>query len=208
MKSDNKICGARVGKKHLLLLKVLTCLYTQHVSCKTEAAKLYLSNPNEASWALMSAQLTAISAVINTSVDTLSVVTPVDTTSFARIVAANADGNIQYDTALVTFDIVTRVVTDGNSYLDAIQGTLGSIAQKKQVQMLNTDECKTLAYQISPSLSHDPTNASADPAVFITEAMVVERAGCAGVANIGFIATSLEVDLTTFSFNTCPCTKC
>lgn len=191
-----KNCAAPISKGQKLLLKVLTCLWNQFLKCNTHATTAYLRNPNDVSGNpkedAMKKELNAYSDIINNHEALLRLSTPTFK-AYAYIVAANAQGDFAYNTA------PTPYVGDQH------------IAHRKQFIKLNVDECLEEAYQVSPVLyvGDDQTNGPQNDKTYVTEAMIVTRAGCQGVSNIGFVAFAIQVDIDAFPFKTCPCgTKC
>lgn len=193
-----KNCPAPISKGQKLLLKVETCLWNQFLKCNTHATTAYLKNPNEPAnadpptpkFTAMQTELNAYSDIINNHEALLRLSTPTFR-AFAYIVAANAQGKIVYNTA-----------DDDNS---------DHISDRKQFIKLNVDECLEEAYQVSPVLyvGESQVDGPQTNETFVAEAMIVARAGCQGVSNIGFVAFAIQVDIDAFPFKTCPCgAKC
>lgn len=182
-------CSAPISKNQKKLLKILTCLFNQYVFCHTPATKSFMADPSNLSLASnMATELNGILGSINASPYFKSLST-VNVLAFARIVVYGADGVLSFDSA------------QGENPLSTFNfGTL------KGTQMLNTNECQNVVYQIKPATYTNP--ASSMFGQVITEASAYERIGCAGVSNTGFLRLSVEVDIECYPFNPCQCTSC
>lgn len=190
-----KNCSAPIQDSQRILLKVLTCLWKQYVLNRTPVTKAFLASPSPAGYDLMVTELTAINALIssNDAINSLNALLPLGATpAYVNLFSAYANSNIAYNNSRV------------NNYASSVVGTLGNIGMSKPVQILNTDECVNIAYQVKPAVSVNPLNLLN----WVTEASIVERSGCPGVSNTGFIGVSLEVDIVTFPFNTCTLPTC
>lgn len=186
-----KNCAAPISKGQKLLLKVLSCLYRQFLECQTHATSAYLANPNiNANQTAMETELNAYADIINNHAALVKLSLPTFP-AYARIIATNAQGMVAYDTAANGFE----------------QGD--ELINSKQITKLNVDECLKEAYQVSPVLYVGPTveviGGPIANETYVTEAMVVARAGCQGVSNIGFILFAIQVDINAFPFKVCPC---
>ncbi len=182
-------CSAPITKNQKKLLKILTCLFNQYVFCHTPATKTFMADPSDTSLIPnMAIELNGIIGSINASQYFKSLFT-VNVPAFARIIVYNADGVLVFDSA------------QGQGPLSTFNfGVL------KGTQILNTDECQNVAYQIKPSTYSN--QASSLYGQVVTEASAYERIGCAGVSNTGFLRLSIEVDIETYPFNPCQCTQC
>jgi hypothetical protein len=204
-----KNCSAKIERSQQLLLKVLNCLWTQYVSNRTSATKAYLASPTPVGYVLMASELKALGDLLNTNdsikaLDALIVLG--GTPTYVNLSAVYASGVVAYlySAPLGQNTYPGPGIPVGNE-LPIIVGSL------KVFQILNTDECVPQALQVKPSVSLNPANYinQVTPApVWVTEAIVAERSGCAGVSNTGFVGLSIEADITAFSFNTCPTLNC
>jgi hypothetical protein len=193
-----KNCSAPVGKNQKLLLKVLNCLWNQYVSKRTVSTREFFANPNlddvviPNKYTSMRDELFAIVGLLN-NLEAVKKLNVSDVPAYARLLAIGADGAVAVDTSKPFLD---------NTYANYIAGTINSnYATRKPIQELNVDECKVNSYQLKPAKA---TPTRGQPGNFwITEARVAERTGCAGVANTGFVAFSLEVNIDAFPFNVC-----
>ena len=196
-----KNCSAKIEDSQKLLMKVLKCLWTQYVSNRTSATKAYLASPSKAGYSLMAAELTAIGDLLNTNdaIVALNALVPVDgVPSYVNISSAYANGNIAY----LYSDFNINPELNANVYPGPTEPNIGTT---KSLQILNTDDCINQAYQVAPAQSHDSTQQSI---TWVTVATVVERSGCPGVSNTGFVTLSIEADNTAFAFNSCPSINC
>lgn len=192
-----KNCSAPVGKNQKLLLKVLNCIWNQYVSKRTGATRAFFANPNlddlvvPNKYTIMRDELFAIVGLLN-NLEAVRKLDVPDVPAYARLLAIGADGTVAVDTAKPLVD---------NTYVKFLAGSLGNYGTRKPIQELNVDECKVNTYQLKPAKA-TPTRGQAGN-FWITEARVAERTGCAGVANTGFVAFSLEVNIDAFPFNIC-----
>ena len=199
-----KNCSAKIERSQKLLLKVLNCLWTQYVSNRTSATKAYLASPTSAGYLLMAAELAALGDLLNTNsaINSLnSLVAPGGTPTYVNLSAVYSTGVVAY-----LYSATTNVYPAVN-----ISGLPIPVGSLKVVQILNTDDCVPQAFQVKPTVSFNPANyenQSAPAPVWVTEAMVAERSGCAGVSNTGFVILAIEADITAFQFNTCPTLNC
>ena len=191
-------CCAPLEKSQKLLLKILTCLWNQYVSNRTGSTKAFFASPTQILYDLMSSELTAIGTLLNANdaIVALNTLVPVgNAQTYVNIVSAYANANIAYLYSSTTNSFTTST---------------GTIGMSKPIQILNTDDCIPQAYQVCPAISLNvstatgATSPSNSANTWVTVATVAERTGCPGVSNTGFIGLSIEVDLATFAFNSCP----
>lgn len=190
-----KNCSAPITKQQKLLLKVLNCLWLQYVSQRTPNVKIFNANPSEENYNNALNEVKAIVNLINLS-EGLKSLTPTDLPAlpaFSRIVVLNANGVVAMDTSLEN---------SYQQYITNIQANSPNFASRKTVQNLNVDDCLEQAFQVKPDLSFNPANSENPP--FVTQASVVERSGCTGVSNTGFVVFDVEVDIAFFPFEICP----
>lgn len=194
-----KNCNAEIGKEQKLLLKVLNCLWVQYVSNRTGATKAYFKSPSQQGYDKMSNELSAIVNLLNNN----NAVRTLDTTggqvANAVILSAYANGAVAYDSA---FD------SEFNDYAKSGNIDRYNIGTQKPIQMLNLDECLSQSFQVRPYNNVPNSGDLNDDQLIIqpnwvTQAVVFERTGCAGVSNTGFVGLALEVDITAFPFNVC-----
>jgi len=176
-----KNCSNPVGKHQKLLLKVSNCLWNQYVDGKTNNTKTYLASPTSSNYDTMAIELKAIGDLLNNSdaIVALNALVPEGgVQTYVNIAAIHANGDIAY--------LYSSLGPDAKN-----------LGTTKTLQVLNTDECVPIAYQVKPSLSTNIDN------TWITESIVTARSGCSGVSNTGFISMSIEGDITVFPFNPC-----
>ena len=153
---------------------------------------------------VMAAELAALGDLLNTNsaINSLnSLVAPGGTPTYVNLSAVYSTGVVAY-----LYSATTNVYPAVN-----ISGLPIPVGSLKVVQILNTDDCVPQAFQVKPTVSFNPANyenQSAPAPVWVTEAMVAERSGCAGVSNTGFVILAIEADITAFQFNTCPTLNC
>lgn len=193
-------CSAPIAKTQKKLLRILNCLFQQYIVCQTPSTKAFFAAPSTATYANMSSELSGLAQVINAT----TLLAKLSTTSVyakARIVAWDAAGH-------AAFDSQPSASNGYSNYLNNTVNNTKNFNSVKGAQVLNTDECAVNVYQVKPALSHFSYTDSSSNTLVITEASVVERAGCAGVSNTGFIALGIEVDITAYPFNACQCNDC
>lgn len=192
-----KNCSTHIGKQKLLL-KVLHCLAKQYFFGKTNNTSTFMANPSEEHYINMKIELDAIVQAINVNpvLDILKTVNgPIP---LSRIVATFADGKVAFDSSKHSLNTYANAVSNQISPFD-------NYGTRKPIQVLNTDEKSIIATQIKPAIySQSPCELP----VWITEASVFERTGCACISNTGFVGLSLEVDIKAFPFETCSVPKC
>ncbi len=195
-----KSCTSKIPKNQILLLKITKCLWNQYIVSQTPATAIFFSLPSSTNYQNMVTELDGLSGVINNLVnlDNSALVLPGSTTPpLANIWASNANGVVAY----------YSVDASGNQFSNFVDGTIllnqhiENTGVLRPVQVLNTNDCVSESYSVTPMLSSDSTLASSE--TFVTASTVVGRTGCAGVTNTGFIALQLEVDITYFAFKTC-----
>lgn len=195
-----KNCSAPVGKQQKLLLKVLNCLWVQYVSQRTPGVKIFCANPGPVTYANAVQEVIAISVVMNLSEGVTSLNAPLPgSPAFTSIVVANALGVVAIDSSFGPL-VSPASFNSYPSYLLRIASGMPNIGTRKTIQNLNVDDCLQQAVQIRPAVSVRTGGAG----LWVTEATIVERTGCPGVSNTGFIGLSLEVDIDAFPFETCP----
>ena len=199
-----KNCTVSVPCEQKKILKILTCLYENYIKNQTPATDTYFANPTADGYAAMKSELNAINTIINIYIETNKIFVDVDGNNVARVDLwdAVAQGMVHYNSAL----------TDNNTFAAANDNTLkvntviSNVGVLKTVQKLNIDECADKAYQVTPvtnSVDND-----AEPYVNVTQASLVERIGCHGISNLGFLGMTLQVPITNTPFNNCYVSKC
>lgn len=196
----SKKCCIPVPSEQKRLLKVLTCLYENYVLNQTPSTDAYLVNPTSDGYASMEEELNAISTLINNYLNTNKVFVDISGNNIAQVDlwASVAQGMVHYNSAV-----------DNNSFVNAIEnmiyinGTISNVGVLKTVQKLNIDDCVEKSYQVTPV-----TNSNGDSSVNVTQASLVERVGCQGVSNLGFLGMTLQVPIANAPFNNCYITRC
>lgn len=178
-----KNCCAPIGKHQKILLKVLNCLWNKYIEGNINNTKTYLASPSEENYDNMVSELESYGNILNNS-DTIKIL-----------------NELIPDGGFLTYINIAAIYANGDiAYLYSAKGPVEqNLGTTKTIQVLNTDECIDRSYQIKPSLSTKPEFDN----VWITEAILTERAGCAGVSNTGFISISIEADIAVFPFNPC-----
>jgi hypothetical protein len=200
-----KNCCAPVPTEQKQLLKVLTCLYENYVKNRTPSTDSYFANPTEEGYASMKTELDAIYVLINNYLMTNNTfvdasgnpIITLDGESGVYLWTANAQGVAAYvsdntDGSGNTFDAA-------NANTIFIDPNINNVGVLKPVQKLNLDECASKAYQVLP-INYLLNN--------YTEASLVERVGCTGVSNLGFLGMQLWVPIEFAPFNNCYVPKC
>jgi hypothetical protein len=198
--------SAPINKRQKLLLKVLTCLFNQYVSKQTGVTRAFFANPNsEDTYNKMFLELKSLAAYLNVNEALNKLSTKADPDKginefipYVRFVATDAMGVVAVDTSK---DVLV------NTYSNYLDGVISdNHGTRKPWQILNTNESLQRAYQVKPSKNHDPAKKQCDGSfvpTFVTEGRIIERTGCNGVSNTGFLAMSIEVDINLFPFDTC-----
>ena len=199
-----KNCCVPVPNEQKKLLKVLTCLYENYIKNLTPSTDTYFSNPNTTTYAAMAVELSAINTLINSNLiaNKIFVDASGNNVVVANIWTSNAEGILQYN---------TEVTAETNAFENAYSGAIPlntnihDTGVLKPVQNLNMDDCVNKTYQVTaiPTFPVSPTSP-----VFVTQALLVERIGCAGVSNLGFLGISLQVPLAYAPFNNCYVSNC
>lgn len=194
-----KNCCVSVPAEQKKILKVLTCLYENYVHNKTPSTDAYFTNPTEAGYNDMNSELNAINTIINLYLETNGNFVDVSGNNIARVDLWDAvsQGMVHYNSAL---DV------SGNTFANAIANeinvndVISNVGVLKTVQKLNTDDCAEKAYQVTPVTSTENIN--------YTQASLVERIGCPGVSNLGFLGMTLQVPIADAPFNNCYVPRC
>ena len=201
MKTKTQNCSIPVPAEQKTLLKVLTCFYEQYVKNQTPATDDYFTNPTLARYTEMKKELDAITTLINVYLDTNKIFVDASGNNVARVDLwdAVAQGMVHYNSALAdTVNNFSNAIANGINVNDVIS----NVGVLKTVQKLNIDECVDKAYQVTPV-----TNA-AEGNVNYTQASLVERVGCPGVSNLGFLGMTLQVPIADAEFNNCYVANC
>jgi hypothetical protein len=187
------------------LLKVLTCLYKNYILDQTPATVAYLANPTEEGYQLMLNELNAINVLVNNYFEVNGLLTDASENNIASadIWTSSAQGVVQYfsneDASANTFK---------NALDNAINiGPINNVGVLKTVQRLNTDDSEDEAYQVFPVVANEGSEVS-PVYVNYTLASLVERIGCQGVSNLGFLGFTIRVPIESAPFNTCYVARC
>jgi hypothetical protein len=201
-----KNCCVPVPTEQKKLLKVLTCLYENYIQNQTPATDAYFANPTAAGYTAMNNELNAINTIINLYLDTNKIFVDGSGNNVAQVNLwdAVAQGMVHYNSALTN--------AGSNTFANAIANTItvnnviSNVGVLKTVQKLNLDNCADKAYQVAPVTNGDGSIAS--PYVNYTQASLVERVGCPGVSNLGFLGMTLQVPIADAPFNNCYVANC
>ena len=200
MKTKTQNCSIPVPAEQKTLLKVLTCLYEQYVQNQTPATDAYFANPTAARYTEMKKELDAITTLINVYLDTNKIFVNAAGMNIARVDLwdAVAQGMVHYNSATNADNSFTNAIANDIN----VNNVISNVGVLKTVQKLNIDECVDKAYQVTPV-----TNA-AEGNVNYTQASLVERVGCPGVSNLGFLGMTLQVPIADAEFNNCYVANC
>jgi len=192
-----KNCCVPVPAEQKKLLKVLTCLYENYIQNQTPATDAYFANPTAAGYADMQTELDSINTIINIYIDTNKIFVDGSGNNVAQVNLwdAVAQGVVHYNSALAGANTFTNAITNQIN----INGVISNVGVLKTVQKLNLDDCADKAYQVTPVT---------DGADNFTQASLVERVGCPGTSNLGFIGITLQVPIADAPFNNCYVAKC
>lgn len=198
MKNQTQNCCVPVPAEQKTILKVLTCLYEQYVQNQTPATDAYFANPTSDGYDAMKDELDAITALINIYLATNKTFVDASGNPAAQVDlwSAVAQGMVHYNSALGTSNIFDDAIANTLNVNDVIS----NVGVLKTVQKLNLDECADKAYQVTPVTNADGNNK--------TQASLVERVGCPGVSNLGFLGMTLQVPIADAPFNNCYVAKC
>jgi hypothetical protein len=196
-------CSVPVPTEQKDLLKVLTCLYEQYVHNQTPATDDYFTNPTQAKYAAMKAELDAITVLINVYLDSNKTFVDSSGNNVARVDLwdAVAQGMVHYNSALA--DAVNNFPNAIANNLN-VNDVISNVGVLKTVQKLNLDECADKAYQVTPVTNGNSREGYTNN----TQASLVERVGCPGVSNLGFLGMTLQVPIANAPFNNCYVAKC
>jgi hypothetical protein len=196
-----KNCCVPTPTEQKKLLKVLTCLYENYILNQTPATDSYFANPTSENYINMVSELNAIKTIINIYISTnkLFCVSYVN----VELWSAVAQGMVQYNSA----------IGNDNTFNDAIANNIkvnqviSNVGVLKTVQKLNNDDCVDKAYQVTPVTNTTSCN---EPFLYtnFTQASLVERVGCSGISNLGFLGMTLQVEIEAAPFNNCYVPKC
>jgi hypothetical protein len=198
-----KNCSVPVPTQQKRLLKVITCLYENYVLNQTPSTDAYFTNPTEDAYNAMDQELNAINTLINNYIETNKVFVDMSGNNVAQVElwSAVAQGMVAYNTA------------GDNTFANAIANTItvnnviSNVGVLKTVQKLNLDECAEKAYQVTPVTNGNGAG-EGESYVNVTQASLVERVGCPGVSNLGFLGMTLQVPIADAPFNNCYVTQC
>lgn len=198
-----KKCCNSLPKQQKKLLKVLTCLYETYVLNQTPSTVAYLTNPTEDGYDLMKIELDAITTLINNylTVNKIFINGLGETYGFVNIWTSTAMALVAYN----------NNSNDENTFLNAITNVINvnqvinNVGTTKPVQKLNIDDCLEKSYQVTPVTEY---NREFGTDVTFTQASLVERIGCSGVSNLGFLGVQLNVPIEEAPFNNCYVPKC
>jgi hypothetical protein len=191
-------CSVDLSCNSKLLLKVLTCLWSQYVKGHIQYTQIYQAAPSEEGYDLMLAELNArFDAIVSSYVLEKLNVCNTQEPSYVELVVSDAYGNVVYYNS----DVPEPINDNDNSFQNAASNSIASfnLGTTKPVQRLNNDECLENAYQVNPVYLADGSGNYSSA----TAASVVVRTGCAGIANDGFIRLSVIVDNACFPVPSC-----
>lgn len=194
-----KNCSIPVPTKQKKLLKVLTCLYENNVLNQTPSTDTYFTNPTTQTYAAMEVELGAINTLINNYLTTNKIFVDVSgnpLTVEANLWSATAQGVVAYNSAL---DASGNTFENAVANLININDVISNVGVLKTVQKLNLDDCVNKAYQVTPVTGENNN---------VSEASLVERIGCPGVSNLGFLAITLQIPIANAPFNNCYIAEC
>lgn len=203
-----KNCCVPVPTEQKKLLKVITCLYENYILNNTPSTDAYFANPTSVGYTAMYTELNALNDLINNYLQTNKYFVDASGNNVAvvNLWSAAAEGMVQYS---------AEAQTNTNSFVNAIantitvNGVINNVGVLKPVQKLNMDECAEKTYQVTPVVNvASEGNPPVDTYTNVTQASLVERVGCAGVSNLGFLAVTLQVPIAHAPFNTCYLAKC
>lgn len=201
-------CSAPISKTQKKLLRILNCLFQQYIICKTPSTKAFFANPSQNAFNNMSNELNGIAQVINAS-SLLAKLSTTSVTAYAKISVYNANAVKALDTS------------ESNTMDDYARNSLRD--PSKEIAVLDTDECINCGYRVKVGQSSKPGNSHgtnleypyqlsnntwANKGIYVTDAIVAERIGCAGVSNTGYLRFDIEVDINAYPFNPCQCNNC
>ncbi len=202
-----KNCRVPIPSDQKKVLKVLTCLFENYIVNKTPSTIVYLSNPVDDSsgntYDPMVEELNAIVTLINNYLETNGVLFDGDNVAIANIWVSDAQGQIQY----FSDDVSGNTFTNAFNNEIYLSGNLNNVGVLKPVQKLNIDDCASKSYQVFPVVNNEGTNAN-PIYVNYSLSLLVERIGCAGVSNLGFLGFSIKVPIANAPFNTCSSNSC
>lgn len=197
-----KNCCVPVPAEQKKILKVLTCLYENYIQNQTPATDAYFANPTAAGYTAMNNELNALNTIINLYIDTNKIFVDTSGNNVAQVNLwdAVAQGMVHYNSAVpATTNTFTNAIANAINVNDVIT----NVGVLKTVQKLNIDECVDKAYQVTPVTTNGP-----EGNVNYTQASLVERVGCSGVSNLGFLGMTLQVPIADAPFNNCYVANC
>ncbi len=196
-----KNCCVPIPTEQKKLLKVVTCLYEIYVLNQTPSTDAYFANPTSSNYDSMKTELTAINTLINNYLETNKTFVDISGNNIATVDlwATNALGVVAYNND----SGATNTYANAISASITLNGVLRQVGGLKPVQKLNNDECASKAYQVTPV-----TRLVDDVYSNYTQATLVERIGCPGVSNLGFLGLYIQIPLELAPFNTCYTPKC
>lgn len=193
MKTKTQNCCVPTEQK--TLLKVLTCLYEQYVHNQTPATDAYFANPTLAGYADMKDELDSITTLINIYLDTNKTFVDASGNTVARVDLwdAVAQGMVHYNSATDASNTFDKAIAN----LINVNNVIINVGVLKTVQKLNLDECADKAYQVTPVTNGNSEEGYTNN----TQVSLVERVGCPGVSNLGFLGMTLQVPIVVAPFN-------
>ena len=193
----SKNCCVPVPTEQKRLLKVLTCLYENYVLNQTPSTDAYFANPTSDGYDAMEEELNAINTLINNYLNTNKVFVDISGNNVAQVDlwSAVAQGMVHFNTAAGNNSFVEANLNEIN-----VNNVISNVGVLKTVQKLNLDECAEKAYQVTPVTGSSSFN--------VTQASLVERVGCPGVSNLGFLGMTLQVPIAGAPFNNCYIAQC
>ena len=202
-------CSVPVPCEQKKLLKVLTCLYEQYVINQTPSTDAYFANPTSAGYDAMSQELNAINTLVNGYLDANLIFVDASGTNVAQVDlwASVAQGNLHFNSQLQDAQNTLSNALQNNIFVNEVIYNTGVL---KTVQKLNNDECATKAYQVTTDIdsTQDPLTGISTISKVNTQASLVERIGCPGVSNLGFLGIFIQVPIADAPFNKCYTPNC
>lgn len=196
----------------LPIIRIINSLYNEYIKDKLPITREFLTNPLSGqipaptpalnnTYYSMADEAASVSAAMNRDIR-LRILNTTTIPALVRLLICYADGKVAFDSSK-PIDC-TNAIAGQNNWSNSQSNVPTSFindnhATRRPIQELNVLNNLKLAYQTKLASSHaspplTPVYPNVSP-VYITEARIVERAGCNGDSNIGFILLSIEVDI-------------
>jgi hypothetical protein len=201
-----KNCSTPVSCHQKKLLKVLTCLYENYIYNNTPSTDAYYLNPTLEGYALMKIELDALNSLINNYLETNKIIVDAETKEIniakVHLWSSVAQGMVHYNNLNLSNNFGNAI----NNTI-SINSVINNVGILKTVQKLNIDECINKTYQVTPVTISEVEDDNTTYYNY-TQASIVERVGCAGVSNLGFLGLSLQVPIDEAHFKNCYTSTC